>query len=393
MLAAMVLVLTTFTACGPSPGEQFEAAERASRTKYDHEYRQWLASDVDDVLTRLVEVRGAPFSAKPPSEIPRVDAPFPTTLDPALFRLLSKPEWFAALELEHPRKLSPTLDTRKLIGEWRCADSDRLRTDFIGHAATGEAGLPEGPRVPCSALESALVLREGTTQSGWLLMLPNVPECPWLSIEGEARCVESMHAWLAASIIGAQSRWDRFVAEEAVLVPEMLSQPQAPLMKGMQELIGLPQGQWSLFPPAAGTPGGPLAPPSADYVAMLARLGNMRPPAVLPPHRTYLAHTLEESASELVRLWDGEQFVRLRLRPEDRAREIVVVQTHMSRPLVTQIEGEGRVIYLDVAEHRAFTTFQHWVDFRRAHTRVLRRKFDKQGHVLPEPNVAGLPFG
>jgi hypothetical protein len=396
----MPVVLLGLSACGnpsPSAGEQFFAAEDAARQRYQAQYDELILEDAETIVQRLEEIRGPPWTPRPATRAPLVDAPLPSELDPTLSLLLADPKRMAALDLARPRKFAPGIDPRELFGRYRCDEKDYLRTEIMGTVAG-----TRGPRLPCASLADAYVVREGSTHGygDWLLMLPGTKRCLWLYlvVSGSTECAESLKVWLAASVVGAQSAWDRFATGEAELLEEMRRQPQLTLSQGVKELIDLPKpgeqgsrGGWNSLRYEGHTPEGPLAPPRGDYADVLRQLGALRTGAMLLPHQTYRLHYRPGVVQ--IRLWDGQAFTRLRLAPYDWEHTIVLIQPQTGGPVLLQVPGENDPIYLDAHEHRAFRQFKDWVDYQRAHIRILRREFDRLGFRKLAPNVAPFAKG
>jgi hypothetical protein len=231
-------------------------------------------------------------------------------------------------------------------------------------------------------------------------MRPSGDGCSWLYLEvnGDAQCADSLKAWLAASVVGAQSSWDRLATREAELLDEMRRQPQLTLSEGVKELLNLPmpgeqgfRGGWNSLRYEGHDPEGPLTPPLGDYADALRELGPLRTGAMLTSDETYLLP--HRGGVTLVRLWDDRGFRNTRLNPHDWERAIVVIHPRDGGVELMQVpDGRGGAIYLD-HEDRAFQRFKDWVDYSRAQTRILQRETKRVGYYVLPPNIAALPRG
>ncbi len=375
---AALLIFTCGTGCGPSEAERSKTEEAAAQESYQNEYQEWFVKDADPIVARLIALRAPYFSPRPPSDLQPFDGLLRNVADPTLAILLNHPEKMAALDLQNPRQFREGADIPALIGRWRCPpEDDSLHT---------VAGPGSHPLVPCRSLANALVLREGRPAGDWLLLLTGNADCQWLSIMQDAQCFDSLKSWMAASVVGAKSRWDWLDVGEPELVKEMLTQRNLGLVEAVAELRAdqpydlmnkPPELSQSDFVKAAG-----------DYPAVLRELGTRRPAVILADNQTYRTHWGYSDASALVRVWNGNGFSNLRLRPNDFDTAIAVVAQQRFPPVLMQLAAGEKVLYLEVGSQRAFEKFKDWVDYGRAQERVWRRT-----GFSPSYNAAYLPIG
>jgi hypothetical protein len=376
--SAILLVGSWASGCGQSEGARWRAEEEAVQNQYKDNYRRWLAKDDDEIIKTLLSLRAPYLSPRRPSESLIAEHPPVSPSDPTPLLLLRYPETMESLDLERPRRFIPDIDLRKLIGPWRCWPED-------GSLHTVGAPGPH-PVVPCDAIARGFVLREGGPAGDWLIMLPIAPGCPWLYIGDDGRCFESLKAWLAASVVGAQSRWDSLGLNEDALVREMRTQPERSLTDSVAELrADQPNDLMNWLPDLAGAD---FAEAAGDYSAVLSELGDRRPPVILAAGQTYRPHWGYSQLSALVRVWTGNGFSSMRLRPQDFDNAVAVVAQGRMPPTVIQLSAGQIALYLDVRSRRAFRTFKDWVDYGRAQERIWGRS----GFRLPH-NVAPMPFG
>jgi hypothetical protein len=217
-------------------------------------------------------------------------------------------------------------------------------------------------------------------------MLPGRTDCLWLYIIDDPQCFDSLKSWLAASVVGAKSRWDWLDLGEQELAKEMVSQPALGLVEAVAELRAQQPYDSMNKPPDLSQ--ADFASASGDYPSALRELGHRRPAAILTEKQTYRTHWGYSAATALVRVWNGHGFSNLRLRPGDLESAIGVVAQHRWPPLLMQLSAGGKVLYLDVNSRRAFSSFKDWADYGRAQERVWRRSGFSLSH-----NVAPLPIG
>lgn len=367
---------------------RFDMAEREAKLSYSAGYQRWLAADTETLLQELIRVRGPDFSERGPGKLQAEPRPIGAGTDVAMSYLLARPDHLAAMDFHAPRKFVAEADIRMLIGEWRCReDDDSLHAKPIGSWLDPEYRFNRGPKVSCSALTDALVLREGTPQGDWLFHLPESKECRWLYLdENDEQCAGSLQSWLAASVIGASSRWDRLIAEEPDLARELLERPALSLREGIEELReAIPHGLMDQAPDISAAD---FVPAGDDYRRVLQELGDARPAIILAENQTHRAVRAYSRYTALVRLWDGTRFSSIRLRPHDYENAVVVVAQRFGGQMVLQIGDDGRGIYVDLNHRRAFLRFKDWIDWGRAQERVWYWNGRKFG-----PNPAWFPIG
>jgi hypothetical protein len=365
---------------------RFYVDEREAQERYKSEYQQWLKSDPSTLVQALIRVRGEPFSRRTPRASVAL-ATIPAVEDPMLQSLLTTPDVLAKLDLFSPRSLAPNVDVHELLGKWRFSENDdAMRTEAIVPTSTKDGRQSFGPLVPSSALADALVLREGTSAGDWLFHLPRSATCPLLYLrDGGEYCATSLRSWLAASVVGAESGWSRFDAEEEQILKELRVLEKVTLATAVADVVSFDPGPWSAAPKIEDKR---RASASQDWAEVVDQLATARPPAVLTIEQTYSAESAYSQYTAQVRLWDGERMRSIRLRPQDFEGAVVVLAEPYGGQRVVELQGQEGVVYVDLHTRRAFRNFSGWVDWARAAERAWRW----QGQTTP-PNAARFPIG
>lgn len=387
-LVVIVIFSIPLAWCGRALVEMklWQSMDKGVREQYPKDYADSLTKETSDLVEKLAELRGGTLNSYQPSKTVLTKLELLAD-DPELTLLFSSPEFLSKLGFHEPRKFSPTANLRDILGTWRfwTAD-DSLRTMAVDSRSKTWGSRSYGPTVSIDEVKNSIVFREGTNKGDWVFYLPEHPECRWLNILQKEFCSASLHSWLAASVVGTRSRWNRLEFGKPEVIEKMKSLPDTTLSEAISRLIEFQPSVWNI-PAKLGDVN--LIEPYGDWINVLKDMGESRPPPILTAKQTHTPKKAFSAHSALVYLWKSDSFQRVRIDPRDYQSAVVVVSEPYGGERVLQARLDGDIVYIDINERVAFYSFIEWVQWAIAAEIVNKWKLIRR----MAPNAASYPIG
>jgi len=364
----------------------WQASEEKARQQYPKDYEKNLKKETTDLILLLAKNRGESLNTYEPAVTVPVEIDFATN-DPELTFLLSEPENLWKLGFHAPSRFSSSDNLREILGTWRFSEIDGLMSSEAIYDWSNTKSLDGyGPKISIDAIKNALVLREGTTKGDWMFYLPENPDCKWLNIMMDEYCSQSLHAWLAASVVGVNSRWNRLEFGKEEIIEEMKSLPDSTLEDALNTLVGFQRNIWNTAPKLRDNE---LFEPDRDWHNILEEIGDSKPPSILDVNQTHRPKNAYSKHTALIYLWKNKAFERIRISPHDYESAVVVLSEPYGGERILQTRLNEEIVYIDINERVAFYSFLEWLQWSIATENVYKWKIIRK----MAPNAARYPIG
>jgi len=386
---AIVIILSIFlTWCGRPLYEMklWLSMDEEAREQYPKDYAEKLTAETSELIFQLSEVRGESLNSYEPTVTVSIGIDLPSN-DPELAVLFSDPENLTKLGFHAPRKFSPSDDLREILGIWRFGEYDNsLRSEAIYDWPRTERMGDYGPNISIDEVRDAVVFREGTSKGDWILYLPKNPDCKWLNIMMDEYCSRSLHSWLAASVVGANSRWSRLEFGKKEIIKKMKSLPESTLADAINSVVGFQPSIWNTSPKLTDIE---LIEADQDWNNVLKEIGENKPPPLLNTNQTHRPTHAYSKHTAMIYLWKNDAFQRIRIDPRDYHSAVVVLSEPFGGERILQTRLNEEIVYIDIDERVAFYSFVEWLQWAIATEKVRKWKLIRK----MAPNASRYPIG